>query len=315
VIGGWRVQQSAVTAGELVQAALLFSILAFPMRVFGFFLQELPRAVTSIDRIDAVAQAPEVAPHRSDHPAELPEGPLGIELRDVSFAYDGEPVLDRMSFSVEPGETVAIVGSTGSGKSTMAMLMIRLVDPDAGSIRVGGVDISHVEEDELRSAISLVFQESFLFAESVRDNIGLGVADAAHVEEVARLARVARFLPELDRGWETVVGERGVTLSGGQRQRVALARALARRPRILILDDATSAVDPTIEAEILGGLRGGLRMTLLVVAHRLSTIRLADRVVYVEDGRAAAVGRHDDLVARVPGYQALVRAYEQEAAT
>jgi ABC-type multidrug transport system fused ATPase/permease subunit len=231
----------------------------------------------------------------------------------VSFAYDGEAVLDGLSFAVEPGETVAIVGSTGSGKSTMAMLLIRLLDPDAGSISVGGVDIANVHEDALRDAVSLVFQESFLFAESIRDNVGLGVADDEWVEEVARIARVARFLPEMDHGWDTVVGERGVTLSGGQRQRVALARALARRPRVLILDDATSAVDPTIEAEILDGLRGGRETTLLVVAHRLSTIRLADRVVYLEGGRAVAVGRHDELADRVPGYQALVRAYEQEA--
>jgi ABC-type multidrug transport system fused ATPase/permease subunit len=312
VIGGARVQQGAVTPGDLVQAALLFSILGFPMRVFGFFLQELPRAVTSIDRIDAVEAAPDATSHVGDTPAALPDGPLGLEVRDVSFAYDGEPVLDGLSFTVEPGETVAVVGATGSGKSTMSMLLIRLLDPDAGSISVGGVDIARLDEQDLRAAIALVFQESFLFADSLRENVGLGDVDDEWIEEVAELARVARFLPEMDDGWDTIVGERGVTLSGGQRQRVALARALARRPRILVLDDATSAVDPTIEEQILDGLRRDRGATLVVIAHRLSTIRLADRVVYLEDGRAAAVGHHDDLVERVPGYQALVRAYEQE---
>jgi ABC-type multidrug transport system fused ATPase/permease subunit len=313
VIGGWRIQQGAVTAGDLVQAALLFSILGFPMRVFGYFLEELPRAVTSIDRIDEVAAAADATPTRGATPVPLPDGPLGLELRDVSFAYDGEPVLDGLSFTVEPGETVAVVGSTGSGKSTMATLMIRLLDPASGSVRVGGVDIATLDEQELRAAVSLVFQESFLFADTLRENVGLGVADEEWIDHVADLARVSRFLPEMAHGWDTVVGERGVTLSGGQRQRVALARALARRPRILVLDDATSAVDPTIEAEILDGLRRDREATLIVIAHRLSTIRLADRVVYLEDGRAAAVGTHTELLAEVPGYQALVRAYEREA--
>jgi ABC-type multidrug transport system fused ATPase/permease subunit len=313
VIGGWRIQQGAVTAGDLVQAALLFSILGFPMRVFGYFLEELPRAVTSIDRIDEVAAAADATPTRGATPVPMPDGPLGLELRDVSFAYDGEPVLDGLSFTVEPGETVAVVGSTGSGKSTMATLMIRLLDPASGSVRVGGVDIATLDEQELRAAVSLGFQESFHFADTLRENVGLGVADEEWIDHVADLARVSRFLPEMAHGWDTVVGERGVTLSGGQRQRVALARALARRPRILVLDDATSAVDPTIEAEILDGLRRDREATLIVIAHRLSTIRLADRVVYLEDGRAAAVGTHTELLAEVPGYQALVRAYEREA--
>jgi ABC-type multidrug transport system fused ATPase/permease subunit len=315
VIGGWRIQQGAVSAGDLVQAALLFSILGFPMRVFGYFLEELPRAVTSIDRIDEVVAAPDATPTTGETALVLPAGPLGVELRDVSFAHGGDPVLDGLSFSVDPGETVAVVGSTGSGKSTMAMLMIRLLDPARGTIRVGGIDIARLDEHELREAVSLVFQESFLFADTLRENVGLGIADDERIAEVAEVARVARFLPEMQHGWDTVVGERGVTLSGGQRQRVALARALARHPRILILDDATSAVDPTIEAEILDGLRRGREATLVVIAHRLSTIRLADRVVYLESGRAAAVGPHDQLAATVPGYQALVRAYEREATT
>jgi ABC-type multidrug transport system fused ATPase/permease subunit len=232
------------------------------------------------------------------------------------------------------------VGSTGSGKSTLVSLLVRVDEPDSGAVMVNGVDgtgvdVRRVEPEELRAAVALVFQESFLFADSLRNNVSLGLASDEVIDEAAEIARVTRFVDTMDHGWDTTVGERGVTLSGGQRQRVALARALARKPRILILDDATSAVDPTIEGQILDGLRksgfqrgvertkpdeGGRTgaerssesgaVTLLVVAHRLSTIRLADRVVYLEHGRIAGVGRHEDLAETVPGYQALVRAYE-----
>jgi len=312
VVGGWRIQQGAVTAGDLVQAGLLFSILGFPMRIFGYFLEELPRAVASIDRIDAVVSTPDSLPFRGAAPVALPDGPIGVELCDVHFAYDDELVLAGVDFEAQPGETLAIVGSTGSGKSTMVALLNRLLEPNAGTVSIGGVDARRVDADELRRAVAVVFQESFLFAETVRHNIALHDASDATVTAVAETAQVTRFLPELAEGLDTVVGERGVTLSGGQRQRVALARALARRPRILVLDDATSAVDATVEAEILTGLRHGEGTTLLIVAHRLSTILLADRVLYLEDGRVGAIGRHDDLLQDAPGYRALVRAYETE---
>ncbi len=311
VVGGWRIQQGAVTAGDLVQGALLFSILGFPMRVFGYFLEEMPRAVSSIQRVDAVTEQADAVGVIGGDAVHLPDGPLGFEMRDVRYSYEpgADPVLDGVTFAVEPGETIALVGSTGSGKSTLVSLLVRVDEPDSGEVVVGGVDAARVEPDELRAAVALVFQESFLFADTVRSNVSLGAANLQVVDDAASVAQVTRFIDGMDHGWDTIVGERGVTLSGGQRQRVALARALARQPRILILDDATSAVDPTIEAQILAGLRRS-HATLLVVAHRLSTIRLADRVVYLEAGRIGGVGRHDDLVATVPGYQTLVRAYE-----
>jgi len=317
MVGAWRIDHGAVTPGDLVQAASLFSILAFPMRVFGFFLEELPRAVVSVERVDGVLAADDaplggsLAPH--------PTEPLGIELADVWFRYDEVDVLRGVSFRVEPGETVALVGSTGAGKSTVNQLLVRLLEPQRGEIRIGGVAIADVASHDLVEAVSLVFQESFLFAASVRENVVVTVAGDAgdlpadlerRLDAVARTSMVERFIDRLPDGWDTVLGERGVTLSGGQRQRVALARALMGRPRVLLLDDATSAVDPTIEAQILGALRDE-DATLLIVAHRLSTILLADRVVFLDDGVIAAAGTHEDLLA-VPAYAALVRAYEAD---
>lgn len=221
-------------------------------------------------------------------------------------------MLDRVSFRVLPGEVVALVGSTGSGKSTLAQLLVRLDEPTTGTIRLGGVPVDALDPDELRSAVSLAFQESYLFASSIADNVSLGRAGASsRLSDVLDRARASRFVDRLPDGASTIVGERGVTLSGGQRQRVALARALAGAPRVLVLDDATSAVDPVIEAEILDGLRSG-DTTMLVVAHRLSTILLADRVVHLEHGRVRGVGTHAVLLAD-PEYAALVTAYEDQS--
>jgi ABC-type multidrug transport system fused ATPase/permease subunit len=221
-------------------------------------------------------------------------------------------VLDGVSFEVAPRESVAIVGPTGVGKSTLAQLLVRLADPDEGQVLVGGVDVRDADPAALRRAVSIVFQESFLFATTVRENIALepDVPDT-EVVRVAMIASADRFIRELPEGYDTVVGERGHTLSGGQRQRVALARALARGPRVLILDDATSSVDPAIEAEILAALRRELSTTLIVVAYRLSTIRLADRVIFLEGGVVRATGTHDELLAGEPGYAAIIQAYER----
>ncbi len=311
--GAWRIDQGAATPGDLVQAVALFGWLAFPMRIVGFMFEAIPRAVVSIARVDELTALPtdpsvEGVP---DAPAALPRGPLGLDLTDVSFAYGDAEVLDGVTFSTDPGEVVALVGSTGSGKSTVTNLLVRLDEPTGGEIRVGGVPIAALDPAELRANVSLAFQESYLFASPVVDNVTLGRdLDPADVHDALDRARAARFVERLPEGGRTVVGERGVTLSGGQRQRVALARALAGEPRVLILDDATSAVDPVIEAEILGGLRGG-GTTMLIVAHRLSTILLADRVVHLDQGRVRGIGTHEQLLAD-PEYAALVTAYEDE---
>ena len=311
-VGSWRVSTGDVSVGALVSFVTLFGLLAWPMRFVGWILSELPRAVVGYARLEQVFDA-QIKVEPPTDPLHLPDGPLGIELCDVVYAFGDEPpVLDGVTLTIDPDEAVAIVGPTGEGKSTLTQLMIRLDDPARGSVLVGGVDLRRADPQDLRDATAMVFQESFLFASSIRENIALDTgATDEEVQRAAVMAQADRFIRSLPHGFDTVVGERGHTLSGGQRQRVALARALVRRPRIMILDDATSAVDPTIEAQILGALRSAIATTLVVVAYRLSTIRLADRVVYLEDGKVLASGSHDELLARVPGYTAMIRAYEK----
>lgn len=318
-VGAWRVSVGAVTTGDLVQAMALFAILAFPMRVIGFLLEELPRSVVSRERIVGVldsdhrvsgaALTPE--PTQRQH---LPEGPLPLSVRDLSFSYGPEQVLDDLSFDVDPGGVVAIVGPTGAGKSTLCNLLAGLARPRAGEIRLGDVPLRLADPLDLRRSVALVFQETFLFADTVLENLTLGQpVDDVRLQWAIDIAQ-AGYVDDLAEGRATVVGERGVTLSGGQRQRLALARALLRQPRLLLLDDATSAIDPVIEQRILDGLRQELDTTTLVVAHRVATIRLADRVLFLDRGRLVGDGTHDALLASDPQYAALVQAYEQAAA-
>ncbi len=310
-VGAARVGSGAVTLGELTGFVALFGLLSWPMRFIGWILAELPRAVVGWDRLQAVFEE-SVTVKPPERPVPLPTGPLGVQVQDLRLLYDGVPILDGVSFDVAQGESVAVVGPTGVGKSTLTRLLVRLADPAEGSVRIGGVDLREAEPTSLRAATSIVFQESFLFATTVQDNIALDSgASQQQVEDAARIAAVDRFIRALPNGYATVVGERGHTLSGGERQRVALARAIVRAPRVLILDDATSAVDPSVEAQILGGLRRELHTTLIVVAYRLSTIRLADRVIFLREGRVAATGPHAELLERQPGYAAIIQAYER----
>jgi ATP-binding cassette, subfamily B, bacterial len=314
LVGAWRIESGAATVGQLVQAVALFGWLAFPMRIVGFMFESLPRSVVSVRRVDGLLGEPtEMSQGPAAGGRALPDGPLSVEFDQVSFSYGPTPVLSGVTFGAGPGEVVAVVGSTGSGKSTLANLLAGLDRPDAGSIRIGGVPLDEADPAQVREAVSVAFQESFLFASPIADNITMGRAvSPGAVDRVLHRARADRFVERLPAGVDTVVGERGVTLSGGQRQRVALARSLAAGPRLLVLDDATSAVDPVIEAEILAGLRDG-DTTMLVVAHRLSTILLAERVVHLDGGQVRSVGTHAELL-REPEYAALVTAYERDEA-
>ena len=311
-VGSWRISTHAISTGTLIQFLSLFQLLAFPIRLLGFVLSDVPLAVVGRARIEEVLSEP--GRRRPDvGSTRLPEGPLSLQVKDLGFGFDGNAVLRGVDFTLQPHETIALVGSTGAGKSTLMDLLIGLEDPREGQVLLGGLELRSIDPEERRRAISIVFQESFLFATTVRDNIALDMdAGESEIREAARLAQAHVFIQNLPHGYDSVLGERGVTLSGGQRQRIALARALLRRPQVLILDDATSAVDPTVEATILRGLNQSLRCTLLVVAYRVSTISLADRILFMEGGRIAAEGTHEQLLAN-PAYEAMVMAYERAA--
>jgi ATP-binding cassette, subfamily B, bacterial len=314
VIGVWRIEQGAITAGTLVGIINLFTLLIWPLRLIGYVLSDLPRAVVGYERVMAVLREPRPAPRppgRDAGAGALPPGPLGLEVERLGYGYEqGGEVLHEVSFEVAAGGTVALVGPTGSGKSTLALLLAGLLEPERGRIRLGGRDLRELAAGELAATVAIAFQEPFLFSTSVADNIRLDGGDG--VGDAARVAQAEEFVARLPRGYDTVVGERGATLSGGQRQRVALARALAHRPRLLLLDDATSSVDPVTEAAILAGLDSHLpATTTVVVASRLATIARADRVLYLEGGRLLAEGAHQELLATTPGYARLVRAYER----
>lgn len=312
LVGTVRLRQGAIDVTELVSVAYLFTVMAFPVRAIGWVLGELPRSVAGWDRVQRVLSATGDMSY-GDREAHHPGEPATLRFDRVGFGYaERQPMLHEVSFTVPAGRTVALVGATGSGKSTIVSLAARLVDPDSGVVTLDGTDLRDLSAPSLAGTVALVPQVAFGFDDTIRANVSLdrpGIDDAT-VWQALRLAQADGFVAGLADGLDTVVGERGASLSGGQRQRLTLARALAGRPRLLLLDDATSAVDPRVEAAILAGLRGG-GTSILVVAYRRATIALADEVLYLDRGRVAARGSHAELLATVPAYANLVTAYER----
>jgi ABC-type multidrug transport system fused ATPase/permease subunit len=306
LVGGRMVVQGTLSIGQFFEFNLYVVMLIMPLRMLGMWIGQAQRATASGERIFEVLDVREDVAEREDA-VELPRGDGRIRFEDVSFAYaDRLPVLEAIDLDVEPGTTVALIGHTGSGKTTLASLVPRFYDIVAGRVTVDGLDVRDLRLASLRRAIAIVAQDPFLFSATVRENIAFGLPDAtdAEVEEAARLAQAHEFVAELPDGYETLVGERGITLSGGQRQRIAIARALIMNPRILILDDATASVDATTEARIRAGLRQAMQgRTTLIIAHRLSTIALADELVVLDRGRIAARGTHEELLATSPVYR------------
>ena len=296
----------SLSLGAFFSFNLLLAMLVMPLRMLGMWIGQAQRAIAAGRRIFEILDEPEEVADRAN--AELLEpGPGHLVFEDVTFGYDPErPVLEDVDLEVPAGSTVALIGPTGSGKTTLAALVPRFYDTTTGRVLVDGADVRDLARRSLRREIGVISQDPFLFSASVRDNIALGMPDAPFeaVEAAARAAQAHEFVLELPHGYDTVVGERGITLSGGQRQRIAIARALLIDPRILILDDATASVDATTEARIRAGLREVMRgRTTIIIAHRLSTIALADEVVVLDHGRIVARGTQAELLETSPVFR------------
>jgi len=305
---GRMVVSGSLTLGAFFSFNLLLAMLVMPLRMLGMWIGQAQRATASGERIFEILDEPEEIADRPDA-RELPRGPGDVRFEGVMFGYEPDrPVLANVDLELQAGRTVALIGHTGSGKTTLASLLPRFYDATSGRVLVDGVDVRDVSRRSLRREIGVISQDPFLFSASVRENIAFGIPDAPieAVEAAARAAQAHAFVEELPKGYETVIGERGITLSGGQRQRIAIARALLIDPRILILDDATASVDATTEALIRDGLREAMRgRTTIIIAHRLSTIALADEVVVLDHGRIAARGTQAELLRTSAVFQEL----------
>lgn len=338
VVGTFRVQGGAVETGQVVSAAYLLTMMAVPVRAFGWVLGELPRGIVGYERISQVLDARGALPPGTRRlptgdglPAGRAAGPaaglaagLAVRLTDVGVSVPSATgdvnLLDGISLDVAAGETIAVVGSTGAGKTTLVSLLSRLSDPTRGQVLLDGVDVRDLVASEVTGAVAFVSQTTFIFEDTIRANITLADDDDpatptdAQVWAALELARVGDVVRALPLGLDAPLGERGANLSGGQRQRIALARALVRRPRLLILDDATSAVDPEVEQSILAGLRAGSGTTVIMVAYRMSSVALADRVVHLESGAVVDTGPAHELIERDEGFRDLALAYQRAAA-
>jgi ATP-binding cassette, subfamily B, bacterial len=305
LFGARMVQDGTLSIGHFISFNLFLGMLVFPLRSLGMWIGQAQRATASGERIFQVMDEPEDVADRP-RAIELPPGPGEVRFEGVSFEYlEGRAVLHDVDLDVPAGRTIALIGHTGSGKTTLTSLVPRFYDVTGGRVTVDGHDVRDLTLASLRRAVGVISQDPFLFSATVRENIAFGAGDLPQsaVEEVARAAQAHEFIERLPQGYDTVIGERGITLSGGQRQRLAIARALAVDPRVLVLDDATASVDASTEALIRIGLRGAMAgRTTFIIAHRLSTIALADEIVVLDEGRIAARGTHDELIVRSPVY-------------
>ncbi len=313
--GSHRVIDGDITIGTFAAFNFYLALLVNPLRTLGQRVSTLQRAAAAARRVVEVLSAEPVVVE-SITPHEFPST-AHVRFEDVRFSYDGgAPVLDGFTLDIPPGTSLALVGATGSGKSTVGSLLARFYDPESGTISIGGIDVRELRIADLRRGVGIVFEDTFLFGDTVGGNVGFASVEpeADEIHRAARLAGAAEFVADLPDGYETMLGERGFSLSGGQRQRIAIARAIFADPQILILDDATSAVDATKEHEIRAALGEVMRgRTTLVIAHRPATIALADRVAVVDQGRVVEEGAHAELLARSPSYRSLLALAEAAA--
>ncbi len=308
LLGGYLTINQNLSLGEFIAFTQYVFLLIWPLRITAWFLSEIPASVAAGNRIlELLDEIPAITDDES--PNELPEnGDGSLKFSNVNFKYGNEKIFNDLTLEIDGKKTVAIVGSTGSGKSTLAYLLPRLYEIESGSIEIDGVNIKNLRLSDLRNNVSLAFEESFLFSNTARENISLGLEDASQdeIKDAALIARAHDFISQLPESYETKVGERGYGLSGGQRQRIALARAILRKPRVLILDDALSAVDASTEEEIRSELNQVMsNMTTLIITNRVPTIELCDEVVFLENGKVKAQGKHQDLIETVETYKSL----------